>query len=151
MGPSQGHSLIALFQEVQTREGQGHGWSQLSCSLSGACEGPFDMAFDWIRRERSPNGRASVRFSTYFFRRSWYWLYENRNNRTRYGDPLPISLGWHGIPARDLDAFVHIWGVGRDERYFFKGEACQCAKAPLPFSGTTHCLFSWSPEVQGLA
>ncbi|XP_049620432.1 matrix metalloproteinase-21 [Suncus etruscus] len=89
--------------------------------LYGACEGPFDVAFDWIRRERNPNGRTSLRFSTYFFRRSWYWLYENRNNRTRYGDPLPISLGWHGVPARDLDAFVHVWGVGRDERYFFKG------------------------------
>ncbi|XP_004617858.2 matrix metalloproteinase-21 [Sorex araneus] len=89
--------------------------------LYGACEGPFDTAFDWVRRERGSDGRVSVRFSTYFFRRGWYWLYENRNNRTRYGDPLPLLLGWHGIPPRDIDAFVHVWAGTRDERYFFKG------------------------------
>lgn len=62
-----------------------------------------------------------MRFSTYFFRNGWYWLYENRNNRTRYGDPLQIARGWHGIPAQNVDAFVHLWTWGRDERYFFKG------------------------------
>ncbi|VTJ58239.1 Hypothetical predicted protein [Marmota monax] len=89
--------------------------------LYGSCEGSFDTAFDWIRKERNQYGEVMVRFSTYFFRNSWYWLYENRNNRTRYGDPLPILTGWHGIPARKIDAFVHIWTWRRDERYFFKG------------------------------
>ncbi|XP_045710506.1 matrix metalloproteinase-21 [Phyllostomus hastatus] len=89
--------------------------------LYGSCEGAFDTAFDWIRRERNHHGEVTVRFSTYFFRRSWYWLYENRNNRTRYGDPIPILAGWHGLPAQDIDAFVHVWTWGRDERYFFKG------------------------------
>ncbi|KAF6110148.1 matrix metallopeptidase 21 [Phyllostomus discolor] len=88
--------------------------------LYGSCEGAFDTAFDWIRRERNQHGEVTVRFSTYFFRRSWYWLYENRNNRTRYGDPIPILAGWHGLPAQDIDAFVHVWTWGRDERYFFK-------------------------------
>ncbi|XP_044092637.1 matrix metalloproteinase-21 [Neovison vison] len=89
--------------------------------LYGSCEGSFDTAFDWIRRERNPQGAVTLRFSTYFFRNSWYWLYENRNNRTRYGDPLQILRGWHGIPAQNIDAYVHVWTWGRDERYFFKG------------------------------
>nr|XP_019597748.1 PREDICTED: matrix metalloproteinase-21 [Rhinolophus sinicus] len=89
--------------------------------LYGSCEGSFDTAFDWIRTERNRHGDVTVRFSTYFFRNSWYWLYENRNNRTRYGDPVHILAGWHGVPARSLDAFVHIWTWTRDERYFFKG------------------------------
>ncbi|XP_004375033.1 matrix metalloproteinase-21 [Trichechus manatus latirostris] len=89
--------------------------------LYGPCEGSFDTAFDWIRKERNQYGEVMVRFSTYFFRKSWYWLYENRNNRTRYGDPIQIPIGWHGIPAQNIDAFVHIWTWRRDERYFFKG------------------------------
>lgn len=87
----------------------------------GSCAGSFDTAFDWIRQERNPHGDATARFSTYLFRDSWYWLYENRNNRTRYGDPLPILTGWRGVPAQNIDAFVHIWTWRRDERYFFKG------------------------------
>ncbi|XP_004700934.1 matrix metalloproteinase-21 [Echinops telfairi] len=90
--------------------------------LYGSCEGSFDTAFDWVRKERNQYGELVVRFSTYFFRSSWYWLYENRTNRTRYGDPIPIAQGWRGIPAQDIDAFVHIWTWGRDERYFFKGK-----------------------------
>uniref|UniRef100_A0A2K6KI37 Matrix metalloproteinase-21 n=1 Tax=Rhinopithecus bieti TaxID=61621 RepID=A0A2K6KI37_RHIBE len=89
--------------------------------LYGSCEGSFDTAFDWIRKERNQYGEVMVRFSTYFFRNSWYWLYENRNNRTRYGDPIEILAGWHGIPTYNIDAFVHIWTWKRDERYFFRG------------------------------
>ncbi|ELK36821.1 Matrix metalloproteinase-21 [Myotis davidii] len=89
--------------------------------LYGSCAGSFDTAFDWIRQERNPHGDATARFGTYLFRNSWYWLYENRNNRTRYGDPLPILTGWRGVPAQNIDAFVHIWTWRRDERYFFKG------------------------------
>ncbi|KAL1789249.1 matrix metalloproteinase-21 [Sigmodon hispidus] len=89
--------------------------------LYGSCEGSFDTAFDWIRKERNQYGEVRVRFNTYFFRKSWYWLYENRNNRTRYGDPLQILTGWRGIPIQSIDAFVHVWSWGKDERYFFKG------------------------------
>ncbi|XP_008056171.1 matrix metalloproteinase-21 [Carlito syrichta] len=89
--------------------------------LYGSCEGSFDTAFDWIRKERTPYGEVVVRFSTYFFRKSWYWLYENRHNRTRYGDPIQILIGWRGIPTQNIDAFVHIWTWKRDVRYFFKG------------------------------
>ncbi|XP_036590963.1 matrix metalloproteinase-21 [Trichosurus vulpecula] len=89
--------------------------------LYGSCEGPFDTAFDWIRKEKTRLGELVVSFSTYFFRNSWYWLYENRHNRTRYGDPILTPIGWRGIPSRDIDAYVHIWTWRRDERYFFKG------------------------------
>nr|XP_020829319.1 matrix metalloproteinase-21 [Phascolarctos cinereus] len=89
--------------------------------LYGSCEGPFDTAFDWIRKERTRHGELVVSFSTYFFRSGWYWLYENRHNRTRYGDPILTPIGWHGIPSRDIDAYVHVWTWRRDERYFFKG------------------------------
>ncbi|ELK11835.1 Matrix metalloproteinase-21 [Pteropus alecto] len=89
--------------------------------LYGSCEGSFDTAFDWIRREEDHRGAALLRFSTYFFRNSWYWLYENRNNRTRYGDPIRIVAGWQGVPAQNIDAVVHVWTWRRDERYFFKG------------------------------
>ncbi|CAO2583656.1 Matrix metalloproteinase-21 [Lemmus lemmus] len=89
--------------------------------LYGSCEGSFDTVFDWIRKERNRYGEVRVRFNTYFFRNSWYWLYENRNNRTRYGDPLQILTGWRGVPVQSIDAFVHVWSWARDERYFFKG------------------------------
>ncbi|XP_043836164.1 matrix metalloproteinase-21 [Dromiciops gliroides] len=90
-------------------------------NLYGSCEGPFDTAFDWIRKERTHHGELVVSFRTYFFRSGWYWLYENRHNRTRYGDPILTPIGWHGIPSHDIDAYVHIWTWRRDERYFFKG------------------------------
>ncbi|XP_049502565.1 matrix metalloproteinase-21 [Panthera uncia] len=89
--------------------------------LYGSCEGSFDTAFDWIRKERNQYGAVMMRFSTYFFRNGWYWLYENRNSRTRYGDPIQIPSGWRGIPTQNIDAFVHLWTWRRDERYFFKG------------------------------
>nr|AAI11523.1 Mmp21 protein [Mus musculus] len=89
--------------------------------LYGSCKGSFDTVFDWIRKERNQYGEVRVRFNTYFFRNSWYWLYENRNNRTRYGDPLQILTGWRGIPTQSIDAYVHVWSWGKDERYFFKG------------------------------
>ncbi|XP_043911496.1 matrix metalloproteinase-21 [Protopterus annectens] len=89
--------------------------------LYGACQGTFDTVFDWVRKERNSYGEWILRFNTYFFRASWYWLYENRNNRTRYGDPISLSLGWQGIPKEHIDAFVHVWTKTKDATYFFKG------------------------------
>ncbi|XP_028651115.1 matrix metalloproteinase-21-like [Erpetoichthys calabaricus] len=89
--------------------------------LYGKCAGPFNAVFDWVRKERTVYGEVVVRFNTYFFRKNWYWLYENRNNRTRYGDPIAIQVGWHGIPSDGIDAFVHVWTWRIDATYFFKG------------------------------
>ncbi|XP_063819378.1 matrix metalloproteinase-21 [Pseudophryne corroboree] len=90
-------------------------------NLYGSCEGPFDTVFDWVRKERNQYGETVVRYNTYFFRTSWYWMYENRNNRTRYGDPVAVSTGWQGIPTQNIDAFVHVWTWTKDDCYFFKG------------------------------
>ncbi|RXM93761.1 RING finger protein 145 [Acipenser ruthenus] len=54
-------------------------------------------------------------------RSSWYWMYENRSNRTRYGDPFPVNIGWRGIPSSDIDAFIHVWTWNINAQYFFKG------------------------------
>uniref|UniRef100_A0A3B4EXD5 Matrix metallopeptidase 21 n=1 Tax=Pundamilia nyererei TaxID=303518 RepID=A0A3B4EXD5_9CICH len=89
--------------------------------LYGGCKGRFNTVFDWIRKERTPYGEVVIRFNTYFMRDGWYWLYENRNNRTRYGDPVPLQTGWHGIPMDGVDAHVHVWSRRRDAVYFFRG------------------------------
>ncbi|XP_067909448.1 matrix metallopeptidase-21 [Heterodontus francisci] len=89
--------------------------------LYGVCESPFDTVFDWIHREKNQYGEMMIQFNTYFFRNELYWLYENRSNRTRYGDPIALSVGWKGIPSSGIDAFVHVWTWTRDAIYFFKG------------------------------
>ncbi|XP_053197250.1 matrix metallopeptidase-21 [Scomber japonicus] len=89
--------------------------------LYGGCRGQFSTVFDWIRKEKTPYGEVVVRFNTYFVRDGWYWLYENRNNRTRFGDPVALQIGWRGIPVDGVDAHVHVWSRKRDAVYFFKG------------------------------
>ncbi|XP_057682291.1 matrix metallopeptidase-21 [Corythoichthys intestinalis] len=90
-------------------------------NLYGGCTGRFNTVFDWIRREKTPYGQVVVRYNTYFMREGWYWLYENRNNRTRYGDPVPLRVGWRGLPADGVDAHVHVWCRKQNAVYFFKG------------------------------
>ncbi|XP_068100977.1 matrix metalloproteinase-21-like [Hyperolius riggenbachi] len=82
--------------------------------IYGRCSGPFNTIFDWVHQER-----GSLVFHTYFFRKSWYWKYENRNNRTRYRDPRRLANGWKGIPSSDIDGFLHIWT--QNLTCFFKG------------------------------
>ncbi|KAM6963964.1 matrix metallopeptidase-21 [Tautogolabrus adspersus] len=89
--------------------------------LYGGCKGRFNTVFDWIRKEKTPYGDVVIRFNTYFMRDGWYWLYENRNNRTRFGDPVALQIGWRGIPMDGVDACVHVWSRKRDAVYFFKG------------------------------
>ncbi|XP_060884993.1 matrix metallopeptidase-21 [Labrus mixtus] len=89
--------------------------------LYGGCKGRFNTVFDWIRKEKTPYGDVVIRFNTYFMRGGWYWLYENRNNRTRFGDPVALQIGWRGIPMDGVDARVHVWSRKRDAVYFFKG------------------------------
>ncbi|XP_075712200.1 matrix metalloproteinase-21-like [Rhinoderma darwinii] len=87
----------------------------------GACDGSFSTIFDWVRKERNSRGEAFYRFNTYFFKTGWYWMYENKSNRTRFGDPLPIKTGWKGLPQNNIDAYVHVWTWNIDAQYFFKG------------------------------
>uniref|UniRef100_A0A8C7KCK0 Peptidase metallopeptidase domain-containing protein n=1 Tax=Oncorhynchus kisutch TaxID=8019 RepID=A0A8C7KCK0_ONCKI len=89
--------------------------------LYGGCKGQYNTVFDWIRKERTQYGEVVIRFNTYFMRDGRYWLYENRTNRTRYGDPVALQVGWHGIPPDGVDACVHVWNRNTDAVYFFKG------------------------------
>ncbi|XP_075117641.1 matrix metalloproteinase-21-like [Leptodactylus fuscus] len=92
--------------------------------LYGRCSGRFSTVFDWVRRNLSSPSEAV--FQTYFFRKSWYWMYENRHNRTRYRDPRILSNGWRGLPDSDIDAFLHIWRHDNDLTLFFKGMRTPC-------------------------
>ena len=94
-------------------------------------QGTFNVTFDWLRRSTPPTSTTSAAaspsvyiYNTYFFRGSHYWMYENRFNRTRYGDPLVIADEWQGLPA-DIGAFAQvITTAGSDyviDTYFFKG------------------------------
>ncbi|KAM4037704.1 matrix metalloproteinase-21-like isoform 1-T3 [Anomaloglossus baeobatrachus] len=87
----------------------------------GACDGSFSTIFDWVRKERNARGEVFYRFNSYFFKTGWYWMYENKSNRTRFGDPLPIRTGWKGVPENNIDAYVHVWTWNIDAQYFFKG------------------------------
>ena len=89
------------------------------------CKGRFDTVFDWIRLSVT----QGLIYNTYFFRDERYWMYENRYNRTRYGDPLLIMHEWKGIPNK-VDAYTQVilwdpeayrWDINT---YFFKGKCC---------------------------
>jgi len=105
-----------------------------------ALQGTFDETFDWLRKSApvsatstSSSGAAAAAsarsvyiYNTYFFRGAHYWMYENRFNRTRYGDPLVVAAQWPGLPADGIDAFAQVIAItaGADYRidtYFFKG------------------------------
>ena len=95
--------------------------------IYGVCKrGDFSVVWDWLRRRDVP-GSTTPRYyyNTYFARDRWFWMYENRNNRTRYGDPMTIANGWPGLPAT-IDAYCQV--LRRDvlghygiETYFFSG------------------------------
>ena len=46
-------------------------------------------------------------YFTYFFRDQSYWLYENRHQRPRYGDPNFINKKWKGLPQK-VDGMTQI-------------------------------------------
>nr|XP_014349535.1 PREDICTED: matrix metalloproteinase-21-like [Latimeria chalumnae] len=99
--------------------------------IYGSCEGSFNTVFDWVRKETNNNGELVYRYNTYFFRSSWYWMYENQRNRTRYGDPLPLIVGWHGLPPSEIDTFLHIWTWSKDWTLFFKGGSATVGTAAV--------------------
>ncbi|XP_078264411.1 LOW QUALITY PROTEIN: uncharacterized protein LOC144598303 [Rhinoraja longicauda] len=106
--------------------------------IYGVCEGSFSTVFDWVRREENAFGEVTYRFNTYFMRRGWYWMYENRFNRTRYGDPIPLVVGWRGLPPADIDAFVHIWTWNKDLTLFFKGQHMHALQPSMAVLSLTH-------------
>ncbi|XP_054706403.1 matrix metalloproteinase-21-like [Uloborus diversus] len=111
--------MFAIYSKVIPNNNFELGWEdrKLVQNVYGICQVRFDTIFDWIRRR--PDGQFI--YNTYFFRENRYWMYENRYNRTRYGDPLYITPEWKGIPDR-VDGFAHVWKYNKDAAYFFKGQ-----------------------------
>ncbi|UYV84867.1 hypothetical protein LAZ67_X003778 [Cordylochernes scorpioides] len=110
-----GHNNSAMFPVYQGRFELAWEDRALAQSIYGVCRGSFNTVFDLVRTK--PDGKQI--YNTFFFRGDHYWLYVNRSNRTRYGDPLQISRYWKGAPSY-LDAAVHIFGTTRDLVYLFK-------------------------------
>ncbi|XP_035208938.1 matrix metalloproteinase-21-like [Stegodyphus dumicola] len=110
--------MYAIYSQVIPNNNFELGWEdrKLVQNIYGICKVRFSTVFDWVRRR--PDGQLI--YNTYFFRDNRYWMYENRYNRTRYGDPLHIMPEWKGIPD-DVDGYAHVWTYTQDSAYFFKG------------------------------
>ncbi|XP_023236851.1 matrix metalloproteinase-21-like isoform X2 [Centruroides sculpturatus] len=110
--------MYAIYSKVIPNNNFELGWEdrKLVQKIYGVCTGRFDTVFDWVRRRSD----GQLIYNTYFFRNNRYWMYENRYNRTRYGDPLPIIPEWKGLP-NSVDGYVHVWTYNHDAAYFFKG------------------------------
>ncbi|GIY90400.1 matrix metalloproteinase-21 [Caerostris darwini] len=110
--------MYAIYSQVIPNNNFELGWEdrKLVQHFYGICKVRFNTVFDWVRRR--PDGQLI--YNTYFFRDNRYWMYENRYNRTRYGDPLNIMPEWKGIPD-NIDGYTHVWTYTEDSAYFFKG------------------------------
>ncbi|XP_074641352.1 matrix metalloproteinase-21-like [Tubulanus polymorphus] len=90
-------------------------------AIYGVCKGTFDTVFDYVRT--LPDS-TSV-YNTYFVRGNRYWMYDNREHRTRYGDPLTLTNGWSGLPGK-IDSYIHVYydnGLSEhSEHFFFAGD-----------------------------
>ncbi|XP_053329608.1 matrix metalloproteinase-21-like [Spea bombifrons] len=84
--------------------------------IYGRCSGRFNTVFDWVQEVQGTRV-----FVTYFFRRSWYWRYENHNNRPQQRYPRMVTAGWRGLPKADIDAFLSIYTGDLKLTLFFKG------------------------------
>ncbi|XP_078586908.1 matrix metalloproteinase-21-like [Branchiostoma floridae x Branchiostoma japonicum] len=90
----------------------------------GQCEEQFDTVFDWLRPRKDENGYTTgVSYNTYFFFDGRYWMYENSQGRTRYGDPRVIRKGWEGIASRKIDGILHVLNRFWDVLFFFSGDS----------------------------
>ncbi|XP_037777210.1 matrix metalloproteinase-21-like [Penaeus monodon] len=111
--------MYAVYEKVLPNQGLELGWEdrKLVQRIYGRCVGKFSTVFDFLRWRAD----GSLSYNTYFFRGDHFWMYENKYNRTRFGDPLYIDTEWRGLPG-DIDAYTHIFTSTRDSHLFFKGE-----------------------------
>ncbi|XP_068205870.1 matrix metalloproteinase-21-like isoform X2 [Palaemon carinicauda] len=111
--------MYAIYEKMLPNKGLEIGWEdrKLVQNIYGSCIGRFNTALDLLRWR--PDGTLS--YNTYFFRDDHFWMYENRYNRTRFGDPQYMDHHWHDLP-NGIDAYTHIWTATRDVHLFFKGE-----------------------------
>ncbi|XP_022242340.1 matrix metalloproteinase-21-like [Limulus polyphemus] len=110
--------MYAIYSQIIPNNNFELGWEdrKLVQKIYGDCDGRFDTVFDWVRRRDD----GELIYNTFFFRNDHYWMYENRYNRTRYGDPRNIKPEWKSLPDK-IDAYVHVWTYTKNEAYFFKG------------------------------
>ncbi|XP_042873212.1 uncharacterized protein LOC122253878 [Penaeus japonicus] len=128
--------MYAVYEKVLPNQGLELGWEdrKLVQKIYGRCVGKFSTVFDFLRWR--PDG--SLFYNTFFFRSNHFWMYENKYNRTRFGDPLYIDTEWQGLPD-DVDAYTHIFTNTRDTHLFFKGQTSpRCASL---FMGDICSLF----------
>ncbi|XP_050718993.1 uncharacterized protein LOC126999901 isoform X2 [Eriocheir sinensis] len=111
--------MHAVYERVLPNQGFELGWNdrKLVQKIYGPCMGSFDTVFDLLRWRAD----GSLTYNTFFFRRNHFWMYENRYNRTRFGDPLKIQFEWGGLPDQ-LDGYAHVWTRTQDIHLAFKGE-----------------------------
>ncbi|KAK8743861.1 hypothetical protein OTU49_001301, partial [Cherax quadricarinatus] len=110
--------MYPVYEKVLPNQGLELGWEdrKLVQRVYGACIGAFNTLFDFLRWH--PDG--SLTYNTYFFRKDHFWMYENKYNRTRFGDPLYIQPEWQGLP-NNLDGYAHVWTRTKDTHLFFQG------------------------------
>ena len=91
----------------------------------GQCSGRIDIIMDYHRTSGSRR-----LFTTYIFRDSFNWKYENSYQRPARRDPRRINTNWSDLP-NNLDAYAHYWEynaatrVYSDAYFFFKGTDLQ--------------------------
>lgn len=94
--------------------------------IYGVCKGSFDVVFDWLYRIwESETNQIKYGYRTFFVRNNIFWVYENRNNRARYGDPSPIATQWAGLPSNLKGLIQYEEDSGSSSviyTYFFSGE-----------------------------
>nr|XP_045595035.1 uncharacterized protein LOC123756091 [Procambarus clarkii] len=111
--------MYPVYEKTVPNQGLELGWEdrKLVQKEYGSCIGAFNTVFDFLRWRAD----GSLTYNTYFFRKDHYWMYENKYNRTRFGDPLYIQPEWRGLP-NDVDGYAHIWTRTKDAHLFFQGE-----------------------------
>ncbi|XP_071551072.1 uncharacterized protein [Panulirus ornatus] len=109
--------MYPVYEKALPNLGFELGWEdrKLVQRIYGPCVGTFNTVFDFLRWR--PDG--SLTYNTYFFRRNRFWMYENKYNRTRFGDPLYVTQEWRGLPD-NVDGYAHIWTRTKDIHLFFK-------------------------------
>ncbi|CAL4082264.1 unnamed protein product, partial [Meganyctiphanes norvegica] len=110
--------MYAIYEKALPNQGLEIGWEdrKLVQKMYGICSGQFSTVMDYLRWK--PDG--TLTYNTYFFRDNHYWMYENRYNRTRFGDPLLVRPEWRGLPD-NIDAYTHLWTHKKNVHLFFKG------------------------------
>lgn len=99
--------------------------------LYGHCNTAIDAVFDWVKPYTSDDGTRKLKYNTWFFRKSWFWKYDNGARRPSYGDPRYTKEEWRGVlddhkynPHKKIDGIVQIRDsyIASGPIYIFMGD-----------------------------